>query len=396
MCEPKEVLIVSAVRTPIGSFNGALSSLKASDLGSIVIKESLTRANLKPTDVSEVILGQTLTAGQGQNPARQAAIKAGIPITVPAYLVNMVCGSGLKSITNAYLSIKCGESDVVVAGGQESMSQSPHAVHMRNGVRLGDSNLIDTMIFDGLTDAFSNIHMGITAENIAKEYGISREEQDDYAAKSQQKAETAILKGYFDKEIVPVPVASRKEVAMIAKDEFPKAGTTSQGLSKLKPAFMKAEGTVTAGNASGINDGAAAVILMSKEAVLKKGVKPIAKIVAIAESGVEPNIMGTGPIPAVELVLKKAQWTKDEVDLYELNEAFAVQSLACVRALGLDPDKVNSNGGAIALGHPIGASGARIVVTLLHLLERTGGKKGIASLCIGGGMGIAIALERLT
>ncbi|XP_023246982.1 acetyl-CoA acetyltransferase, cytosolic isoform X2 [Copidosoma floridanum] len=386
-----EVLIVSSCRTPIGSFCGLLSSVKASDLGSIVIKESLSRASLKSTDVSEVILGQALTAAQGQNPARQAAIKAGLPVTVPAYLVNMLCGSGLKSIINGYLSIKSGESDIVVAGGQESMSQSPHAIHLRDGVKMGGGTMIDTMIFDGLTDAFGYIHMGVTAENIAKKFGITREEQDEFAAKSQQKAEIAITKGYFDKEIVSVPVTVGKEMTFIVKDEYPKAGTTSQGLSKLKPVFV--EGTVTAGNASGINDGAAAVVLMSREAAEKKEITPIARIVAIAESGVEPNLMGTGPIPAVELVLKKAQWKKEEVDLYELNEAFAVQSLACLRALGLDPDKVNINGGAIALGHPIGASGARIVVTLLHLLQRIKGKKGIASLCIGGGMGIAVALE---
>ncbi|XP_058789317.1 acetyl-CoA acetyltransferase, cytosolic [Phymastichus coffea] len=393
MSEPRDVLIVSAVRTPIGSFCGSLSSLKASDLGSVVIKESLSRADLKSTDVSNVILGQALTAAQGQNPARQAAIKAGLPITVPAYLVNMLCGSGLKSITNAYLSIKSGESEVVVAGGQESMSQAPHAIHLRNGVKMGDGTMMDTMIIDGLTDAFESIHMGVTAENIAKKFNISREEQDEYAAKSQQKAETAVKNGYFEKEIVPVPVTIRRETTFVTKDEFPKAGTTVEGLGKLRPVFIKTEGTVTAGNASGINDGAACVVLMSREAATNKKVKPIARIVAIAESGVEPNIMGTGPIPAVELVLKKAKWIKEEVDLYELNEAFAVQSLACLQALGLDPNKVNVNGGAIALGHPIGASGARIVVTLLYLLERTGGRKGVASLCIGGGMGIAVALE---
>ncbi|XP_011496714.1 PREDICTED: acetyl-CoA acetyltransferase, cytosolic [Ceratosolen solmsi marchali] len=395
MCEPRDVLIVSAVRTPIGSFCGLLSSLKASDLGSIVIKESLSRANLKPTDVSEVILGQALTAAQGQNPARQAAIKAGLPTSVPAYLVNMLCGSGLKSITNGYLSIKSGESEVVVAGGQESMSQAPHAIYLRNGVKMGDGSMIDTMIFDGLTDAFSSIHMGVTAENIAKEYDIKREEQDKYAAESQQKAETAIANGHFEKEIVPVSFTVRKDIKIVEKDEFPKAGTTIEALGKLRPAFIKTEGTVTAGNASGINDGAAAVVLMSRDAAIKKGIQGIARIIAIAESGVDPNIMGTGPIPAVELVLKKASWKKEEVDLFELNEAFAVQSLACLRTLGLDPKKVNVNGGAIALGHPIGASGTRIVVTLLHLLQRTNGKKGIASLCIGGGMGIAIAIERL-
>ncbi|XP_043484758.1 acetyl-CoA acetyltransferase, cytosolic [Leptopilina heterotoma] len=391
----REVVIVSAVRTPIGSFCGTLSTLKASDLGSIVIKESLKRANLEPTDVSEVIFGQALTATQGQNPARQSAINAGLPISVPAYLVNMLCGSGLKSVTNAYISIKSGENDVIVAGGQESMSQAPHAIHLRNGTKMGDGNLVDTMLVDGLTDAFNQIHMGITAENIAKNFTINREDQDEYAAKSQQKAEAAIAAGYFDKEIVPVTIQSRKETIVMTKDEFPKAGTTAQGLGRLRPAFLKSNGTVTAGNASGINDGAAAVVLMSAEVATKKGITPMARIVAVAQAGVEPDIMGTGPIPAVELVLRKANWTKDEVDLYELNEAFAVQSLVCLRALGLDPNKVNVNGGAIALGHPIGASGARILVTLLHLLERKQLKKGVASLCIGGGMGIAIAIERI-
>ncbi|XP_051157114.1 acetyl-CoA acetyltransferase, cytosolic [Leptopilina boulardi] len=391
----REVVIVAAVRTPIGSFCGTLSSLKASDLGSIVIKESIKRANLEPTDVSEVIFGQALTATQGQNPARQAAINAGLPISVPAYLVNMLCGSGLKSVTNAYVSIKSGENDVIIAGGQESMSQAPHAIHLRNGTKMGDGNLVDTMLVDGLTDAFNQIHMGITAENIAKNFTISREDQDEYAAKSQQKAEAAISAGYFDKEIVPITIQSRKDTIVMSKDEFPKAGTTAQGLGKLRPAFLKSNGTVTAGNASGINDGAAAIVLMSAKAAAKKGITPMVRIVAVAQAGVEPDIMGTGPIPAVELVLRKANWTKDEVDLYELNEAFAVQSLACLRALGLDPNKVNVNGGAIALGHPIGASGARILVTLLHLLERKQLKKGVASLCIGGGMGIAIAIERI-
>ncbi|KAF7989368.1 hypothetical protein HCN44_008042 [Aphidius gifuensis] len=389
----QDVVIVSAVRTPIGAFCKSLSSLKSSDLGSIVIKECLERANLKPSDVSEVIMGQALTANQGQNPARQAAIKAGLPITVPAYLVNMLCGSGLKSITNAYMAIKSGESDIIVAGGQESMSQCPHAMLIRDGVKLGDGKMIDTMIYDGLTDAFTGVHMGITAENIAKEYSITREEQDQYAALSQQKAEAAVTAGFFKNEIVPVEIKSKKETITIATDEYPKFGTTVQGLGKLRPVFLN-DGTVTAGNASGINDGAAAVVLMSSDKAKEKGIPVLAKIIAIAQAGVEPKIMGTGPIPAVELVLKKAKWTKDEVDLYELNEAFAAQSIACLKELGLDADKVNVNGGAIALGHPIGASGSRVLVTLIHLLERTGGQKGVASLCIGGGMGIAIAIER--
>ncbi|KAL2747959.1 hypothetical protein V1477_003854 [Vespula maculifrons] len=390
-----DVVIVSAVRTPIGNFCGNLSSLKASDLGSVVIKECLTRVNLNPSDVSEVILGQTLTAGQGQNPARQAAIKANFPVRVPAYQINMLCGSGLKAIANGYLSLKSGESNIIVAGGQESMSQAQHTIYLRNGIKMGDCNFIDTLIHDGLTDAFTSIHMGVTAENIAKDFGITREEQDLYATLSQQKAAAAISAGHFDKEIVPVTISNNKnESTLISKDEFPKPSTTIQDLSKLKPIFIKANGTVTAGNASGINDGAAAVVLMTKEEAIKRNINPLAQIIAVAESGVEPSIMGMGPVPAIELLLQKTKWSKDEVDLYELNEAFAAQSLACIKKLDLDPNKVNINGGAIALGHPIGASGARVLVTLLHALERIGGKKGIAALCIGGGMGIALAIEK--
>ncbi|XP_011644276.1 acetyl-CoA acetyltransferase, cytosolic [Pogonomyrmex barbatus] len=390
----RTVVIVSAVRTPIGSYCGSLSSLKASDLGTVVIKESLIRAGLKGSDVSEVIMGQILTATEGQNPARQAAINAGIPIHVPAYQVNMLCGSGLKSVMTGYCSIKSGESEVVVAGGQENMSRAPHATYLRAGIKFGSCNLIDTLLDDGLTDAFYNIHMAITAENLAEKYAITREAQDYYATKSQQKAEAAINAGYFDKEITPVTIESKKESIVISKDEFPKFGTTTEKLAKLRPAFKPSNGTVTAGNASGINDGAAAVILMSQEAAESKGISPLASIVAFAQVGVEPQIMGIGPVEAVKLVLKKANWTKEEVDIYELNEAFAVQAIVCVQELGLDPEKVNVNGGGIALGHPVGMSGTRILVTLLHTLERTGKKKGIASLCIGGGMGIAIAIER--
>ncbi|CAK9804493.1 Acetyl-CoA acetyltransferase, cytosolic [Anthophora quadrimaculata] len=389
-----DVVIVSAVRTPIGSFCGSLSSLKASDLGSIVIKESLARANVEPKDVSEVVLGQVLTAGQGQNPARQAAMKAGIPVTVPAYLINMLCGSGLKAVMNGYMSIKAGENQIVVAGGQESMSQAQHVTYLRNGVKMGECNLKDSLLFDGLTDAFHGIHMGVTAENISKDFNIRREEQDEYAAESQQRTETAITSGYFDKEIIPVTIPTKKEPIIMDKDEYPKFGTTIETLQKLKPVFLKTDGTITVGNSSGINDGAAALVLMKARTAVQRGLSPLAKIVAVAEAGVEPRIMGTGPIPAVELVLQKAKWTKEEVDLYELNEAFASQSIACVRGLGLDRKKVNINGGAIALGHPIGASGARVLVTLLHSLERTGGNKGIASLCVGGGMGVAIAIQR--
>ncbi|XP_076676522.1 acetyl-CoA acetyltransferase 2 [Andrena cerasifolii] len=389
-----DVVIVSAVRTPIGSLCGSLASTKASDLSSIVIKESLARARVQPSDVSEVILGQVLTAAQGQNPARQAAIKAGIPSAVPAHLVNMLCGSGLKAIMNGYISIKAGENQIVVAGGQESMSQAPHALHLRTGAKLGDRNFTDTLVFDGLTDAFHGIHMGITAENISKDFNVSRKEQDEFAAKSQQKVQAAMVAGHFNKEIIPITVPSRKEPIVVDKDEFPTFGTTFEGLQKLRPIFLKTDGTVTAGNSSGINDGAAATVLMSAETATNRGLIPLAKIVAIAQVGVEPRIMGIGPVPAIELVLRKAKWTKEEVDLFELNEAFAVQSVACVKTLGLDAAKVNINGGAIALGHPIGASGARILVTLLHSLERTGGKKGIAALCVGGGMGVAIAVQR--
>ncbi|XP_076237162.1 acetyl-CoA acetyltransferase 2 isoform X2 [Calliopsis andreniformis] len=324
-----DVVIISAVRTPIGSFCGSLSSVKASDL-----------------------------------------------------------------VMNGYVSIKAGENQIVVAGGQENMSLAPHVSHLRNGVKMGDCNLTDSLIFDGLTDAFHGIHMGVTAENISKDFNISRKEQDEYAARSQQKVEAAITSGHFKKEIIPITVPTRKEPIIVDKDEFPKFGTTVESLQKLRPAFLKTDGTVTAGNASGINDGAAAVVLMSTETAIRKGLTPLAKIVAMAQAGVEPRIMGTGPIPAVELVLKKANWSREEVDLYELNEAFAAQSIACVQTLGLDPSKVNISGGAIALGHPIGASGARVLVTLLHSLERTGGNKGVAALCIGGGMGIAIAVQR--
>lgn len=388
------VVIVSAVRSPIGSFCGSLASLKASELGSIVIKESLARAGLNGADVSEVIMGQILTATEGQNPARQAAINAGVPIHVPAYQLNMLCGSGLKSVVTGYCSIKSGESDVIVAGGQESMSRAPHAAHLRAGVKFGNCNLIDTLMEDGLTDAFHNIHMAITAENLAEKYVISRKAQDDYASKSQQRAEAAIIAGHFDKEIVPVTVANKKESVLVSKDEFPKFGTTAEKLAKLRPAFRPNNGTITAGNASGVNDGAAAVVLMSREAAARKGISSLADIVAVAQVGVEPQIMGIGPVEAVKLVLKKANWTKEEVDFYELNEAFAAQAIVCVQELGLDPEKVNVSGGAIALGHPIGASGTRILVTLLHTLERTGKRKGVASLCIGGGMGIAVAVER--
>ncbi|CAI6343300.1 unnamed protein product [Macrosiphum euphorbiae] len=390
-----EVYIVSAVRTPIGSFGGSLSSLKAHQLGCIVISEVLKRANVNSNEVSEVILGQTLTAGQGQNPARQASINAGIPITVPAHGINMLCGSGLKAVVHGYQSIKCGDSSIVVAGGQESMSNSPHVVHLRSSIKMGNRELTDTMICDGLTDAFDNIHMGITAENVAEQYNISRELQDNYAFESQKRTAEAQKHGYFKDEITPVEVKIERNTIVFDTDEYPKNDTTLNSLSALRPVFKPNGGVVTVGNASGINDGAAAVLLMNGEECKKRGCTPMAKIVAHAECGVDPKIMGTGPIPAVLKTIEKAGWTMDSVDIFELNEAFAAISIAVESDLGLNSDKVNIHGGAIALGHPIGASGARVLVTLVHILLRTGKKRGIASLCVGGGMGIAVAVETL-
>ncbi|EDW33061.1 GL16175 [Drosophila persimilis] len=389
-----DVYIVSAARTPIGSFCETLSKLKASDLGSVVIQEVLKRASVEPENVNEVIMGQALTAGQGQNPARQASLKAGLPIQVPAYGINMLCGSGLKTVVLGYQSIRSGDANIVIAGGQESMSLAPHVMHLRQGVKMGSSSFVDSMLHDGLTDAMENIHMGVTAEILAEKYNLSREAQDSYAVQSQTRAEEAQQKGYFDKEIVPVEIKDRKGTQIFSKDEYIKAGSTVEGVQKLRAAF-KEGGTVTAGNASGVNDSAAAVLLMSGEEVTKKGLKPLAKIVGWTQSGIEPRVMGLGPVTAVEALLTKISWKRDEVDLYELNEAFAAQSLAVLKDLQLDASKVNVNGGAIALGHPIGASGARVLVTLLYALERTGGRRGIASLCIGGGMGIAVAIERV-
>ncbi|KAH8327423.1 hypothetical protein KR074_011464 [Drosophila pseudoananassae] len=389
-----DVYIVSAARTPIGSFNGSLSKLKASDLGSVVIQEVLRRANVTGKQVSEVIMGQALSAGQGQNPARQASLKAGLPIQVPAYGVNMLCGSGLKTVVLGYQAIRSGDATIVVAGGQESMSLAPHIMHLRQGVKMGPGTLVDSMIHDGLTDAMENIHMGITAENLAEQYLFSREKQDAYAVKSQNRAEEAQKSGFFDKEIVPVEIKDHKGTQIFNKDEYIRPGSTVEGIQKLKAAF-KEGGSVTAANASGVNDSAAAVLLASAEEVAKNGFKPLAKIVGWTQSGLQPKLMGLGPIFAVEDLLMKIGWKQEEVDLYELNEAFAAQSLAVIQALRLDASKVNVNGGAIALGHPIGASGARVLVTLLYALERTGGRRGIASLCIGGGMGIALAVERI-
>ncbi|XP_035473410.2 acetyl-CoA acetyltransferase, cytosolic [Scophthalmus maximus] len=390
------VVIVSAARTPIGSLSGALSTVPVHDLCSVVIKDVLTRAGVRPEEVSEVIMGHVLTAGQGQNPARQASVAAGIPYSVPAWSCQMVCGSGLKSVCLGAQSIQVGDSTVVVAGGMESMSRAPHTVHMRAGVRMGDASLQDSVVADGLTDAFHGYHMGITAENVAKQWAVSREEQDGFAVQSQNKTEAAQKAGHFDQEIVPVMVPSRKGPVEVKVDEFPRHGSNADSMSKLRPCFVKdSSGTVTAGNASGINDGAAATVLMSQSEAERRGIKPMARIVSWAQAGLDPSIMGTGPVPAIRKAVEKAGWKLDQVDLFEINEAFAAQSVAVVKELGLNVDKVNVNGGAISLGHPIGMSGCRVLVTLLHALQRTGGRRGVTSLCIGGGMGIAMCVERV-
>ena len=388
-----DIVIASAARTPVGAFNGGLASLPAHKLGEVAIAEALRRAHVEPKDVSEVIMGQILAAGEGQNPARQAAIGAGIPFVVPAYGVNQLCGSGLRTVALGYQAIRNGDSEIVVAGGQESMSQAPHCIHLRNGVKMGDAELVDTMIRDGLWDAFNGYHMGNTAENVAQRWQITREHQDAFAAGSQSKAEAAQKAGRFKDEIVPVKIATRRGETVVDTDEHPKHGTTVDVLSKLRPAFDK-NGTVTAGNASGINDGAAAVVLMTAAEAGKRGLKPLARIVSWATAGVDPAIMGTGPIPASRMALKKAGWSPADLDLIEANEAFAAQACAVNKDLGWDVEKVNVNGGAIALGHPIGASGGRVLVTLLHEMQRRNVKKGLATLCIGGGMGIAMCLER--
>ncbi len=388
-----EVVIAGAVRTPVGSFNGSLSVLPAHELGAIAIGEALSRAKVDPKEVSEVIMGQILSAGAGQNPARQAAISAGIPVESTAYGINQLCGSGLRTVALGSQAILTGDSSIVVAGGQESMSQSPHVMHLRNGVKMGNGELIDTMIKDGLWDAFNGYHMGTTAENVAEKFQLTRDDQDAFAAASQNKAEAAMNDGRFKDEIVPVTIKTRKGETVVDTDEYPKAGVTAEGLGKLRAAFSR-EGTVTAGNASGINDGAAAVVLMSAEEAQKRGVEPLARIASWATAGVDPSIMGTGPIPASRLALEKAGWGIDDLDLIEANEAFAAQACAVNKDLGWDTDKVNVNGGAIALGHPIGASGARVLVTLLHEMQKRDAKKGLATLCIGGGMGIAMCVER--
>ncbi|HXP13609.1 MAG TPA: acetyl-CoA C-acetyltransferase [Stellaceae bacterium] len=393
MSNQTDIVIVSAARTAIGAFNGALSSVPAHYLGQTAITEALKRAKLAPADVSEVVMGQVLPAGAGMNPARQAAMGAGIPKEITAYGINQVCGSGLRAVAMGYQAIRAGDSSIVVAGGQESMSQSPHAMHLRNGVRMGNAEMVDLMIKDGLWDIFNGYHMGVTAENVARQWQITRDQQDGFAATSQQRAEAAQKAGKFKDEIVAVKISTRKGDVMVDADEYPRAGTTAETLSKLKPAFAK-DGTVTAGNASGINDGAAAVVVMSAAEAAKRGVKPLARIVSWATAGVDPAVMGVGPIPATKLALQRAGWKVGDLDLIEANEAFAAQACAVAKELGFDPAKVNVNGGAIALGHPIGASGTRILVTLLHELGKRNAKKGLATLCIGGGMGIAMCVER--
>jgi acetyl-CoA C-acetyltransferase len=389
-----EVVITAAVRTGVGKFGGSIAKVSASDLGAHVIKALLARSGVQPQQISEVIMGQVLTAGVGQNPARQALIHAGLPDGVPGMTVGKVCGSGLKATHLAAQAIKCGDADIIIAGGQENMSAAPHVLQgSRDGFRMGDAKLIDSMIADGLWDVFNNYHMGATAENVAKKYEISRREQDEFAAASQQKAEAAQKAGRFKAEIAPLEIVTRKATTVFDSDEFIRAGTTAEALGELKPAFSK-DGTVTAGNASGLNDGAAAVMMMSARKAEELGLKPLAWVRAYSSAGVDPKIMGMGPVPAAQLCLKKAGWTHQDLDLMEINEAFAAQAIGVNRQMGWDTSKINVNGGAIAIGHPIGASGCRILVTLLHEMIRRDAKKGLASLCIGGGMGVALAIER--
>ena len=390
-----DIVIAAAARTAIGKFGGTLAKTPAPELGAIVIKALLTRARLEPEQISEVILGQVLTAASGQNPARQASIKAGLPAAVPAMTINKVCGSGLKAVMLAAQAVHCGDANIVVAGGQENMSAAPHVLlGSRDGFRMGDAKLVDSMIVDGLWDVYNQYHMGITAENVAKQYGISRETQDAFAVASQNKAEAAQKAGRFNDEIVPVMIAQRKgDPLAFVSDEFIKPGATLESVSGLRPAFAK-DGTVTAANASGINDGAAAVIVMSAKQARELGLEPLARIKAYASSGVDPSVMGMGPVPASRRCLEKAGWTAADLELMEINEAFAAQACAVNKEMGWDTSKINVNGGAIALGHPIGASGCRVLVTLLHEMARRGAKKGLASLCIGGGMGVALAVER--
>jgi acetyl-CoA C-acetyltransferase len=387
-----EVVIVSAARTPVGSFLGSLGTLPGHELGAVAIKAAVERAGLQPSDVNEVILGQVLQAAQGQGPARQASVKAGIPFEAPAWSINQICGSGLRAVALGAQQVALGESAIVVAGGQESMSMAAHAAYIRAGQKMGDLSLIDTMIKDGLWDAFNNYHMGQTAENVAAKYGITRQEQDEFAVASQNKAEAAQKGGKFNDEIAPVTIKGRKGDTIVDKDEFIRHGVTIDSISGLKPAFTK-DGTVTAANASGLNDGAAAVVLMSKAEADKRGLKPLARIVSSGIAGLDPAIMGTGPILATQKALKKAGWSVGDLDRIEANEAFAAQAISVNRELGFDTSKVNVNGGAIAIGHPIGASGARVLTTLLFEMKRSGAKKGLATLCIGGGMGVALCVE---
>ena len=389
--EQKNIVITSAIRTAIGTFRGSLKNMQGHDLGSIVVNEVMKRSNLKPDDVDELIMGQVLTGATGQNPARQAAIQSGLPIEKTAYVINQVCGSGLRSIAAGDQAIKCNDSNIVIAGGQESMSNAYHAINIRDGQKLEEINLIDTMIKDGLWDAFNGYHMGVTAENVASKWEISRKDQDDFALSSQLKAEKAQKEKKFENEIIPVIIDSKNKLEV---DEHPRKGMTLEKLAKLKPSF-KSDGTVTPGNASGINDGAAAVVLMNQSEAKKRSLKILGKIVSWATCGVDPALMGSGPIPATKKALSKAGWQVKDLDLIESNEAFAAQSLAVIKDLGLPNDKVNVNGGAIALGHPIGASGTRILVTLLHEMQRRDVKKGLATLCIGGGMGIAMCIENI-
>lgn len=390
----EDVVIVAAGRTPVGKFGGSLAKIPAAELGAHVIRQLLAKTGIDPASVSEVIMGQVLTAGVGQNPARQAALKGGLPDMVPAYTINKVCGSGLKATHLATQAIRCGDAQIVIAGGQENMSASPHVLpNSRDGFRMGDTKLVDTMIVDGLWDVYNQYHMGVTAENVARKYDISRAEQDEFALQSQLKAEAAVKEGRFKDEIIPVEIPSKKGAVVFDTDEYPKHGSTLEALSSLRPAFNK-EGTVTAGNASGINDGAAAVIMMSAAKARELGLQPLARIKAYSSAGLDPSIMGMGPVSASRLCLQKAGWTHEDVDLMEINEAFAAQAIAVNKEMGWDTSKINVNGGAIALGHPIGASGARVLVTLLHEMARRDAKRGLASLCIGGGMGVALAVER--
>ncbi|GAB3468907.1 acetyl-CoA C-acetyltransferase [Massilia terrae] len=390
----EDVVIVAAGRTAVGKFGGSLAKITAADLGAHVIKHLLAKTGIAPEAVSEVLLGQVLTAAAGQNPARQAVIKAGLPDTTPGMTINMVCGSGLRATHLAAQAIKCGDAKVVIAGGQESMSLAPHAMPgSRDGFRMGDAKLVDTMIVDGLWDAFNQYHMGVTAENVARKFDVSRQEQDEFALQSQLKAEAAQKAGKFKDEIIPFEIVTKKGTTVFDTDEYPKHGTTLEGLASLRPAFNK-EGSVTAGNASGINDGAAAVIMMSASQAEQMGLKPMARIKAYASAGLDPSIMGMGPVSATRLCLEKAGWSVNDLDLMEINEAFAAQAIAVNKQMGWDTSKINVNGGAIAIGHPIGASGARILVTLLHEMIRRDAKRGLASLCIGGGMGVALAVER--